>query len=149
MHPAYEGLAALPYYDEFDLSTVDVLLISQYVISLSVSPMTARQDESLGSRSSVLPNTGVCKLVSSPSAWHGSVHVLRQLIYTDESNDIILHLLCTLVVNRFADSSLILIVCHSSEPAFANMMPLAVFTSTMPHHYPTCLPKPTFEDESS
>lgn len=31
MHPAYEGLAALPYYDEFDLSTVDVLLISQYV----------------------------------------------------------------------------------------------------------------------
>ena len=31
IHPAYEGLAALPYYDEFDLSTVDVLLISQYV----------------------------------------------------------------------------------------------------------------------
>jgi cleavage and polyadenylation specificity factor subunit 3 len=29
MHPAYEGLAALPFYDEFDLSTVDVLLISQ------------------------------------------------------------------------------------------------------------------------
>ena len=31
MHPAYEGLAALPFFDEFDLSTVDVLLISQYV----------------------------------------------------------------------------------------------------------------------
>jgi hypothetical protein len=31
MHPAYDGLASLPYYDEFDLSTVDVLLISQYV----------------------------------------------------------------------------------------------------------------------
>lgn len=29
MHPAYDGLAALPFYDEFDLSTVDVLLISQ------------------------------------------------------------------------------------------------------------------------
>lgn len=28
-HPAYDGLAALPYFDEFDLSTVDVLLISQ------------------------------------------------------------------------------------------------------------------------
>ena len=37
MHPAYDGLAALPYYDEFDLSTVDVLLISQYV-SIHVSP---------------------------------------------------------------------------------------------------------------
>ena len=35
MHPAYRGLAALPYYDEFDLSTVDVLLISQYVTSRS------------------------------------------------------------------------------------------------------------------
>ena len=33
MHPAYDGLASLPYYDEFDLSTVDVLLISQYVHS--------------------------------------------------------------------------------------------------------------------
>lgn len=29
MHPAYDGLAALPFYDEFDLQTVDVLLISQ------------------------------------------------------------------------------------------------------------------------
>lgn len=29
MHPAYDGLAALPFYDDFDLSTVDVLLISQ------------------------------------------------------------------------------------------------------------------------
>ena len=37
MHPAYDGLAALPYYDEFDLSTVDVLLISQYVQFLSPS----------------------------------------------------------------------------------------------------------------
>jgi hypothetical protein len=29
LHPAYEGLSAMPFYDEFDLSTVDVLLISQ------------------------------------------------------------------------------------------------------------------------
>lgn len=33
MHPGYEGLNALPYYDEFDLGTVDVLLISQYVVT--------------------------------------------------------------------------------------------------------------------
>lgn len=31
MHPAHIGMMALPYYDTFDLSTVDVLLISQYV----------------------------------------------------------------------------------------------------------------------
>lgn len=29
IHPAYNGLAALPFYDEFDLSTVDILLITQ------------------------------------------------------------------------------------------------------------------------
>ncbi len=28
-HPAYDGLASLPFFDDFDLSTVDVLLISQ------------------------------------------------------------------------------------------------------------------------
>lgn len=31
MHPAKDGYAALPFFDEFDLSTVDVLLLSQYV----------------------------------------------------------------------------------------------------------------------
>lgn len=36
MHPAYEGLSAMPFYDDFDLSTVDVLLISQYVPTHSV-----------------------------------------------------------------------------------------------------------------
>jgi hypothetical protein len=35
LHAAHEGLAAMPFYDEFDLSTVDVLLISQYVYTRS------------------------------------------------------------------------------------------------------------------
>jgi hypothetical protein len=39
MHPAYEGLSGMPFYDEFDLSTVDVLLISQYVLSRSFKPL--------------------------------------------------------------------------------------------------------------
>lgn len=29
VHPALEGLAVLPFYDDFDLSTVDILLITQ------------------------------------------------------------------------------------------------------------------------
>lgn len=29
VHASYEGFAGMPFYDEFDLSTVDVLLISQ------------------------------------------------------------------------------------------------------------------------
>jgi hypothetical protein len=32
MHPAKDGFAALPFFDDFDLSTVDILLISQYVL---------------------------------------------------------------------------------------------------------------------
>ena len=38
MHPAKEGFSALPFFDEFDLSTVDILLISQYVGYSSPSP---------------------------------------------------------------------------------------------------------------
>ncbi|KAF2461911.1 metallo-beta-lactamase superfamily protein [Lineolata rhizophorae] len=37
MHPAYDGLQALPFYDEFDLSTVDVLLISHFHIDHAAS----------------------------------------------------------------------------------------------------------------
>jgi cleavage and polyadenylation specificity factor subunit 3 len=29
IHPAYDGLGALPFYDEYDLGEVDVLLITQ------------------------------------------------------------------------------------------------------------------------
>jgi hypothetical protein len=35
MYSGRDGIAALPYFDEFDLSTIDVLLISQYVPFLS------------------------------------------------------------------------------------------------------------------
>jgi len=36
MHPAKDGFSALPFFDEFDLSTVDILLISQYVDSFAM-----------------------------------------------------------------------------------------------------------------
>jgi hypothetical protein len=45
MHPAKDGFAALPFFDEFDLSTVDVLLLSQYV----VTPLSSRSDRILSS----------------------------------------------------------------------------------------------------
>ncbi|KAF2997861.1 endoribonuclease ysh1 [Curvularia kusanoi] len=37
MHPAYEGLSAMPFYDDFDLSTVDVLLISHFHVDHAAS----------------------------------------------------------------------------------------------------------------
>ena len=56
-HPAFHGLASLPYFDEFDLSTVDILLISQYVIVLSLSrgPRLSRADEVCLSRHHATP----------------------------------------------------------------------------------------------
>jgi len=35
MHTGREGMSAMPYFDDFDLSTVDILLISQYVSPFS------------------------------------------------------------------------------------------------------------------
>ena len=32
VHPAYSGIASLPFIDELDWSTVDVILITQYVV---------------------------------------------------------------------------------------------------------------------
>lgn len=31
MHTGKEGTEAMPYFDTFDLETIDILLISQYV----------------------------------------------------------------------------------------------------------------------
>lgn len=53
MHPAKEGFAALPFFDEFDLSTVDILLISQYVNLPFPFPFIRRKgDVSFQSRAS-------------------------------------------------------------------------------------------------
>ncbi|QLL35032.1 hypothetical protein HG536_0H04080 [Torulaspora globosa] len=37
VHPAYQGYASLPFYDEFDLSTIDVLLISHFHVDHAAS----------------------------------------------------------------------------------------------------------------
>lgn len=33
VHPAYSGMASLPFVDELDWSTVDAILITQYVVN--------------------------------------------------------------------------------------------------------------------
>lgn len=37
VHPAHQGLASLPFYDEFDLETIDVLLISHFHLDHAAS----------------------------------------------------------------------------------------------------------------
>lgn len=46
MHTGREGMAAMPFLDEFDLSTVDILLISQYVPS-TLPQLRPVNDESI------------------------------------------------------------------------------------------------------
>lgn len=35
IHPAFSGISSLPFVDELDWSTVDAILITQYVLDLS------------------------------------------------------------------------------------------------------------------
>ncbi|CCF55931.1 hypothetical protein KAFR_0A04950 [Kazachstania africana CBS 2517] len=37
IHPAYQGIASLPFYDDFDLSSVDILLISHFHLDHAAS----------------------------------------------------------------------------------------------------------------
>lgn len=37
VHPAYTGIASLPFYDEYDLSTIDILLISHFHLDHAAS----------------------------------------------------------------------------------------------------------------
>ncbi|CAI4046670.1 hypothetical protein SKDZ_12G3080 [Saccharomyces kudriavzevii ZP591] len=37
IHPAYQGLASLPFYDDFDLSKIDILLISHFHLDHAAS----------------------------------------------------------------------------------------------------------------
>ncbi|GAQ91429.1 cleavage and polyadenylation specifity factor protein [Klebsormidium nitens] len=37
IHPAYSGLAALPFVDEIDLSTVDILLVTHFHLDHAAS----------------------------------------------------------------------------------------------------------------
>lgn len=56
MHPAKEGFSALPFFDEFDLSTVDILLISQYVAQSSPSQSSFWRRKNNASFESKMPH---------------------------------------------------------------------------------------------
>ena len=58
MHTGKEGFDALPFFDEFDLATVDVLLISQYVNVLIPATGTVLDPLTLSQRDSVARRNG-------------------------------------------------------------------------------------------
>lgn len=70
MHPAKEGFSSLPFFDEFDLSTVDILLISQYVTlrSMALPPPTAsawREKSSYGTWNFMIPEAALSSVLSA------------------------------------------------------------------------------------
>ncbi|MCJ1308549.1 endoribonuclease ysh1 [Agyrium rufum] len=76
MHAGYQGLAALPYYDEFDLGTVDILLISQYVFSLLFL-----RGVSLG-----VPAAGYYSLLREVNLETLSIEAVRNKYWEDSAN---------------------------------------------------------------
>lgn len=50
VHPAYDGLASLPFYDEYDLSKVDILLISHFHLDHAASLPYVMQHTSFNGR---------------------------------------------------------------------------------------------------
>ncbi|WBW74299.1 mRNA cleavage and polyadenylation specificity factor complex endoribonuclease subunit Ysh1 [Schizosaccharomyces osmophilus] len=80
VHPAYNGLAALPFYDEFDLSTVDVLLVSHFHLDHVASlPYVMTKTNFKGRVFMTHPTKAVCKWLLSDYVKVSNVGVEDQL----------------------------------------------------------------------
>jgi len=60
MHPAKEGFSSLPFFDEFDLSTVDILLISQYVDLSALEFLELRRNSSISNPQPTIAALQLC-----------------------------------------------------------------------------------------
>ncbi|KAK0634902.1 beta-lactamase-like protein [Bombardia bombarda] len=88
-HPAYDGLAALPFFDDFDLSTVDVLLISHFHIDHAASlPYVLAKTNFRGRVFMTHPTKAIYKWLIQDSVRVGntSSNPTTQLIYTEQDH---------------------------------------------------------------
>ncbi|KAF8251169.1 Metallo-hydrolase/oxidoreductase [Wilcoxina mikolae CBS 423.85] len=84
VHPAYDGLAALPFYDEFDLSTVDVLLISHFHLDHAASlPYVMSKTTFKGRVFMTHPTKAIYKWLIQDSIRVGNVHNTADNLYTE------------------------------------------------------------------
>ncbi|KAA8907537.1 beta-lactamase-like protein [Sphaerosporella brunnea] len=84
VHPAYDGLAALPFYDEFDLSTVDVLLISHFHLDHAASlPYVMSKTNFKGRVFMTHPTKAIYKWLIQDSVRVGNVHNTADSLYTE------------------------------------------------------------------
>ncbi|PFH55840.1 hypothetical protein XA68_17524 [Ophiocordyceps unilateralis] len=88
-HPAYDGLAALPFYDDFDLSTVDVLLISHFHVDHAASlPYVLSKTNFRGRVFMTHPTKAIYKWLIQDSVRVGSASSKQtsQPVYTEQDH---------------------------------------------------------------
>ncbi|KAK7920771.1 cleavage and polyadenylation specifity factor [Apiospora marii] len=88
-HPAYDGLAALPFFDDFDLSTVDVLLISHFHIDHAASlPYVLAKTNFRGRVFMTHPTKAIYKWLIQDSVRVGntSSNPTSQPVYTEQDH---------------------------------------------------------------
>ncbi|KJZ75080.1 Endoribonuclease YSH1 [Hirsutella minnesotensis 3608] len=88
-HPAYDGLAALPFYDDFDLSTVDVLLISHFHVDHAASlPYVLSKTNFRGRVFMTHPTKAIYKWLIQDSVRVGSTssNAAAQPVYTEQDH---------------------------------------------------------------
>ncbi|KAI3319083.1 cleavage and polyadenylation specifity factor [Xylariaceae sp. AK1471] len=88
-HPAYDGLASLPFFDDFDLSTVDVLLISHFHIDHAASlPYVLTKTNFRGRVFMTHPTKAIYKWLIQDSIRVGntSSHPTSQPVYTEQDH---------------------------------------------------------------
>ncbi|KAI1364543.1 cleavage and polyadenylation specificity factor subunit [Xylaria arbuscula] len=88
-HPAYDGLASLPFFDDFDLSTVDVLLISHFHIDHAASlPYVLAKTNFRGRVFMTHPTKAIYKWLIQDSIRVGntSSYATSQPVYTEQDH---------------------------------------------------------------
>ncbi|TLD26682.1 hypothetical protein PspLS_05052 [Pyricularia sp. CBS 133598] len=88
-HPAYDGLAALPFFDDFDLSTVDVLLISHFHVDHAASlPYVLAKTNFKGRVFMTHPTKAIYKWLIQDSVRVGntSSNPTSQPVYTEQDH---------------------------------------------------------------
>lgn len=88
-HPAYDGLASLPFFDDFDLSTVDVLLISHFHVDHAASlPYVLAKTNFRGRVFMTHPTKAIYKWLIQDSVRVGntSSNPTSQPVYTEQDH---------------------------------------------------------------
>lgn len=88
-HPAYDGLSSLPYFDDFDLSTVDVLLISHFHVDHAASlPYVLSKTNFRGRVFMTHPTKAIYKWLIQDSVRLGntSSNLTSQPVYTEQDH---------------------------------------------------------------